>query len=108
MNPTRLQQLQQFLKEEPNDPFLLYAIATEYLNAEDFEQARHFFEILLHEHEHYIATYYHAAQLYADLDLPELAEQTYKKGIALCEVHQELKTLRELKQAYQNFQFEQD
>ena len=106
-NHTRLTQLKQMLQEEPNDPFLIYAIATEYLNI-DSQQARHYFEQLLEKHEDYIATYYHAAHLYAALEEEDLAKQTYEKGIEKAKAQQETKTLQELQNAYQNYLFEID
>ena len=35
MNNQRIQRLLEMLLEEPNDPFLLYALATEYLKLND-------------------------------------------------------------------------
>ena len=58
-----LSQLQQFYKEEPTDPFNIYALATEYLKT-DLIQSKLLFEELLNNHSAYIATYYHAAALY--------------------------------------------
>jgi Tfp pilus assembly protein PilF len=108
MNTQRLAQLQAFLEETPQDPFLLYALATEYLAGGALETAQGYFERLLQEHPGYLATYYHAALLYAELGLAEQAEAVFREGIARCEAAQEAKALRELRQAYQNFLFEQE
>ncbi|MEQ8713880.1 MAG: tetratricopeptide repeat protein [Cyclobacteriaceae bacterium] len=105
MNQERVKKLMEFLKNEPNDPFTIYALATEYLD-ESPSKSKDYFEILLTEHPEYLATYYHAAQLYADLDMIEEADATYQQGITLAEKQNELKTLQELKNAYQNFEFE--
>ena len=59
MNQKRLEQLREMLAEEPNDPFLIYALATEYLNT-DKAKARLYFEILLSKYPDYAGTYYHA------------------------------------------------
>lgn len=107
MNKERLSQLQTFLKEEPNDPFILYAIATEY-SQEDPEKALSYYEKLLIEHENYVATYYHAAKLYIDLDETEKAEKTYKKGIEIAREQGESLALRELQNAYNEFLFEDE
>ena len=101
----RIPQLLQFLEDDPNDPFLLYALATEYQNV-DVEQAIPYFEKLLEEHPDYTATYYHAAVLYAELEENEKAEATFKEGIRRCEEAEEGKALQEIKNAYQNFLFE--
>lgn len=105
MNPDRLNKLQQFLKEEPNDPFNLYAVATE-LATEDIEQAMPYFQKLLNDHPEYVATYYHAAAALTELDRLEEAKEVYEKGIRICEANNESFALRELKVAYQNFLFE--
>ncbi|MFA0964278.1 tetratricopeptide repeat protein [Roseivirga sp. BDSF3-8] len=103
----RLQQLLGFLKEEPDDPFLLYAIATEY-NGTDTQKALHYYERLLQEHPDYVGTYYHAAALYADIGEQEKAEAIYTKGIKTAGKAGDLKALQELQNAYTNFQMEWD
>jgi tetratricopeptide (TPR) repeat protein len=105
MNQERIKKLIEFLKNEPNDPFTIYALGTEYLDS-DPSQSQIYFEQLLRDHPDYLATYYHAAQLYADLDMLKEAEMTYQNGIVLAEKQGEMKALQELKNAYQNFEFE--
>ncbi len=105
MSQARLEQLLQFLKEEPHDAFLLYAIATEYTKT-NVQQALAYYEDLLQNHPHYVPTYYHAANLYADLDEREKAEQTYQTGIQKAQEQQDTLALRELRNAYQEFLFE--
>lgn len=108
MNPIsekRLEQLQRFLAEDPNDPFLIYALATEYQNS-DISKARRYFEELLLKHPAYIATYYQAAHLYAALEEEKLAKLTFEQGIAKAKEQGETKTLQELQNAYQNYLFE--
>jgi len=105
MNSSRLEQLKAFLKNDPNDPFTLYAIATEYRN-EHPDKARDYYETLLTKHPDYLATYYHAALLFDELDETELAESTFKKGIALAQKQGNDLSLRELQNAYNEFLFE--
>jgi len=107
MNEPRLTQLLTFLEEEPNDPFTIYAIATEYLKS-DQQKARKYFEILLNEHPDYVATYYHAAHLYWDLDRHPEVVQTFEKGMAKAREHGDQLALRELQSAYNQYQFEMD
>ena len=107
MNKERLTQLLTFLKEEPNDPFILYAIATEY-SQDDPEKALGYFEKLLVEHENYVATYYHAARLYADLGERNKAEITFQKGIEMARSQNESLALRELQNAYNEFLYEDE
>ncbi|HYG38823.1 MAG TPA: tetratricopeptide repeat protein [Cytophagales bacterium] len=102
---TRLKKLLEFYNEDPDDPFTIYAIALEYL-ASNKEEAKKYFEILLEKHPDYIGTYYHAAQLYIDLEFNDKAKETFEKGIALSEKKNDQHALKELKSAYQNFLFE--
>ena len=107
MNKQRLTQLLDFLKDEPNDPFILYAIATEY-SGEEPAKALVYYEKLLAEHENYVATYYHAARLFAAFGKKESAENTFQKGIEIAEAQNDALSLRELRNAYNEFLFEDE
>lgn len=107
MNTARLNLLLKYLEEEPNDPFNLYAIATEYLS-ESIEKAKEYFDQLLEKHSDYLPTYFHAAQLYADIEEEKKAIDIYTKGISLAVLQRNTKTQRELEAAYQNLMFEID
>ncbi|MEL7005640.1 MAG: tetratricopeptide repeat protein [Bacteroidota bacterium] len=106
MNSERLKQLFTFLKDEPKDPFILYAIATEY-NGNEPQEALKYFEILLEDHPDYLATYYHAANLFVDFDQAERAEATFKKGLELAIKQGNSLAHRELQNAYNQFLFEE-
>lgn len=105
MNSERLNQLLDFLKDDPKDPFTIYAIATEYASSAP-DKALEYYELLLNEHADYLATYYHVAILYADLGESEKAEVSFKKGIALAQSQNESLALRELQNAYSEFLFD--
>ncbi len=107
MHAERIIQLKQFLEKDPDDPFLLYALATEYMKG-DTEKARFYYEKLLREHPSYVPTYYHAAALYAYLEEQEKAAATYLKGIETAKLAGDSHALRELQSAYANWQFEQE
>lgn len=107
MHAERIIQLKKYLESDPNDPFLLYALATEYVKS-DPEMAKSYYEKLLLEHPSYVPTYYHAAALYANLGMQEKAEKTYKKGIETARQANDAHALRELQSAYSNWQFEQE
>ncbi len=105
MTPSRLNQLLQFLKEDPADPFLLYAVALEYTNT-DTSQALLYFERLLKEHPDYLATYYQAALLWAALGEKQKADWAFKTGIDKAREQKNTLALRELQNAYNEFLFE--
>jgi len=79
----RLQKLLDFLKNEPDDPFLKYALATEYLSQNDVQTALFYFEDLLNKHPDYVGTYYHAGKLYERLDRKSEAIFVYQRGMEI-------------------------
>ena len=102
MNHSRLNQLLEFYKEEPNDPFNIYALATEYKSI-DPEKALTYFELLIENHPDYVATYYHLAHLYLELEKDKEAKITFENGIEKATINNENLMLRELKSAYEEF-----
>lgn len=103
MNNERIQHLLQFVQDEPDQPFNVYALAMEYLT-ENPGQAQHYLEKLLVEHPHYLPTYYHAAQLYSDLGDRTKAAMYYDFGLQLARQQNNQKTFDELLRAYRAFQ----
>lgn len=101
---TRLDTLLQFYKDDPNDPFNIYALAIEYQKF-DVTKAQVYFEKLLSDHHTYVPTYYHAAKLYQELGNAEKAIEVYEKGIAIAKSQNEMKAARELKSAYDEMMF---
>ena len=103
----RLEQLWAWYKETPQDPFLLYALATEYKNT-DPQQALQCFEQLLAQHPHYTATYYHLAALYVEFGKRTDALKVYQEGLKICQQQKDAHALRELQRAYKAFQDEEE
>ncbi|MDM1294487.1 tetratricopeptide repeat protein [Sphingobacterium sp. N143] len=96
---TRLDQLNEFLKENPADPFLKYAIAAEYLKQDNEQEAMSRFESLIQTNPEYVGTYYHLGKLYEKLDKQELALLTYKKGMEAARKSRNFHALGELQGA---------
>ncbi len=102
MTNNRLEQLKTFLQEEPNDPFLHYSIALEYLKLDEDQKALKIFENLMNKQPEYLPTYYHLGKLYEKLLNTEEAIKTYEKGILLARKQQNKRTFRELNEALNN------
>jgi tetratricopeptide (TPR) repeat protein len=106
-NLGRIEQLIEFSKEEPDNPFNFYALALEYQNS-DAQKAAEYYDKLLKEFDNYIPTYYHAALFFADQNDISKSKRIYEKGISLAKAKNDAHALRELQNAYQNFLFEND
>lgn len=98
-NMNRLEQLTQFLQEDPNDPFNVYALALEYQKT-DATKARALYDQLLEIHPTYIPAYYHAGNLYVTLNLTERAIRIFEKGIDEARKQNATKAMRELQSVY--------
>ncbi|MBB2144966.1 tetratricopeptide repeat protein [Pedobacter sp. LMG 31464] len=100
MQNTRLAKLLEFLNNEPNDPFILYALATEYNSLNDTENAFAYYLKLVDEHPTYIGTYYHLGKLYEKHTQKDKAIEIYQKGIAAARAKRDMHALSELQGAY--------
>lgn len=106
-NLSRIELLQSFADQEPDNPFNWYALALEFQKLNP-EKTILLFQDLLRKHPEYLPTYYQAAAFFADRGEIELAKSIYELGIALAKKQNQNNTLRELQNAYQNFLFEND
>jgi tetratricopeptide (TPR) repeat protein len=97
---SRIDQLQEFLKEDSNDSFLTYALALEYVRVEENDTARDCFLKLIKDDENYVASYYQLGKLNESLNEVEKAIEIYKNGIEIAKKIKDVKTLLELQEAY--------
>ncbi|KXK47749.1 MAG: hypothetical protein UZ10_BCD003000203 [Bacteroidetes bacterium OLB10] len=95
MSTSRLNQLQVLLKESPNDVFLLYAIALEYIASGERSNAEQYFKKVLNLDVNYLPVYYQLALFYQEQD-KALAIRYCKEGIALAQQTDKSKTRMEL------------
>lgn len=102
MAEKRLQQLQQFLERSPEDPFLLYALAIEYVGLKQDAAAEPLFLKLLNEKPEYLASYYHFGKLLERQERTEEALAIFAAGAELAQRLGDSKTLRELREAHFN------
>jgi len=96
---TRLEQLRQFLADDPADPFNTYALALEYLKT-DVSEAGSLLLGLLKTHPDYLPTYYQAANLLAATGKLSDALQVAEQGMKLAQSKNDLKARRELQALY--------
>ena len=104
---SRLEQLLRFVKEEPGDPFNLYAVAMEYLKL-DSEKAVPFFESLVKDHPHYLPTYYTFGKLMQQRKDFDVARSLLEKGIEIANSSRDVKAAGELRNALAELEFELD
>ncbi len=102
----RLERLLEFFNNEPNDAFLKYALATEYVRLNNEDLALKFYLDLVNNHEDYVGTYYHLGKLYESLNQKEEALKTYEKGIQVARKIKDQHALNELLGVYNNLQDE--
>jgi tetratricopeptide (TPR) repeat protein len=98
---SRLDQLLQFLQQDPDDPFTIYALALEYRKTDPLT-AKKYFDLLLRDFPAYLATYYHAGMLWLDLGLTKEGEEIYRKGMEIAKITGKTKDYNELQNALNN------
>ena len=81
MSP-RLKQLEELLRNEPNDPFLRYGVAMEHKKAGRLELALEWFAKTLEADATYCYAWYQQGQIRELLGEPDAARQVYERGIA--------------------------
>ncbi len=99
----RIKMLEQFLKDDPSDPFNLYALALEYQKL-NLNEATELFEQLLTKHPNYLPTYYMAGINYVDQANPIQALSILQKGLVLAKSQKNMTAARELKSAIENLE----
>lgn len=102
MNNNRLEQLISILENGSKDPFIRYAIATEYLKDNQVQEALLYYEELIENNPDYIGTYYHLGKLYSQLQRIEDAKLIFEQGIERAKESKNIHALSELQQIYQS------
>ena len=77
----RLESLLNLHKREPEDSFLLYGIALEYMSLNDFDKAEKYFKNLLAKDSKYVPAYMQFARLREKQNQIGDAKFLYQKGI---------------------------
>jgi len=82
---TRLKQLEALAANDPDDPFIQYAIALEYVSNGRLEEAAETLEHLIVKAPNYSAGYHQAGRVYEQLDRLDDARRCYEKGVVVAE-----------------------
>lgn len=101
----RLQKLLEFSEQQPEDLFLKYALAMEYLGMNDIPTAENYFKEVIEKDENYVAVYYQLGKIYENKGDEKLAIATYEKGLEAANIKKDAKALRELKAALDELTF---
>jgi Tfp pilus assembly protein PilF len=99
MNKSRQQLLEGMLENEPDDAFLNYAIALEFVKNNQVEKAIHILEKVISVHPDYLASYYQLGKLYEQNNLSGQAKKIYECGVEVAKKQNNIKTLNELNEA---------
>ena len=82
---TRRQQIEELLADDPNDPFLLYGLAMEYVSARDDAEAVRRFDALFAAAPDYVPGYLQAGQALNRLGREGEARSVLLRGIAVAQ-----------------------
>lgn len=97
MNQNRIKLLEQYIQEDPSDPFNHYALALE-LASEDQDRAIAILLTLIKENPEYLPAYYQAALILLDQNRIEETKIVLSQGIKVANRQNEHKTIKELRQ----------
>jgi tetratricopeptide (TPR) repeat protein len=81
----RLQKLMVLRERDPNDPFLIYAIALEHKKANDFPDALRWLAMVIERDPGYAVAYHQAGLTHEAAGDVEAAKRAYRDGIAAAE-----------------------
>jgi tetratricopeptide (TPR) repeat protein len=101
----RKEQLISLIEKEPQDIFLHYALAMEYMSESDIENAIAKLEWIRNINPSYLPVYYQLGNLLAESDQEKAAIDIYNQGIELALKQGENKTAGELRSALDELLF---
>ena len=99
MAKSRMEMLEEFVREKPADAFAHYGLALEYVKAERAEDALALFQKLLGFSPDYTAAYYQAGALLGKLGRADEARSMFQRGIEVAGRNGDFHTKSELEQA---------
>ncbi len=100
----RLSQLIALSKEMPDDTFLKYGIALEYVSRNEDTKALLYFQEIHQNQSKYLANYYQLGKLYERISDFEAATTIYNEGIEVAKNQKDRHTQNELQSALDELQ----
>ncbi len=94
--PSRKQQIEALLAEDPTDPFLRYGLAMEYVSGGDDEEAVRQLRALVEATPDYVPGYQQAGQALVRLGRGPEARQVFEQGIAAARAGGDLHAAEEM------------
>lgn len=104
----KIRQLAVYLKKNPGDSFVKFALALELLKENQVTKAQVLFESVLEQDPGYLGVYYHLGKLYERQNRPADASRLYQKGISVARKQNQKKTEFELAEALEQLKQESD
>jgi tetratricopeptide (TPR) repeat protein len=99
---SRIELLKGFVATNPNDPFPRYALALEYKNGGQLDDAAATFQELMERLPDYTPTYLHAGNTERERGRLAEAQQIYERGIQTCQRKADHHALGELRGALES------
>ncbi|MCD2421623.1 hypothetical protein LQ567_02545 [Niabella pedocola] len=102
---SRIEKLEELLRENSGDAFLNHALALEYVKTGDDAKAGTIFKNLLEKNEDYVGSYYHLGKLLERSGDETGAITVYKKGMEVAQRLGERHAYNELRAACEYLEF---
>jgi tetratricopeptide (TPR) repeat protein len=103
MKNSRLNQILNLQKEDPNNSFLSFAIALEYQACKELTLAIQYFEVLRQKDPAYLGLYYPLGKIYFELEKSDQAVLIVKEGLEWAKNQNQQKAQTELQELLNSY-----
>jgi tetratricopeptide (TPR) repeat protein len=94
----RLAQLESLLAEDPNDVFVVYAIALEHYKLGSAQKSIALLKDLIAQHESYVPAYFKLGQWLSEMDSMDDARNYLEVGITQAKTQNDTKAIQEMRE----------
>lgn len=94
----RIDQVKEMIIEDPNDPFLHYALGLELAKKQNYQEAMSSFQTVITLDENYVAAYYQLGIIFIEIDIVDVARTYIQKGIEKALLKKDMKAKGELEE----------